>query len=353
MACPSALDAPVALPPNFGLVGKEAAQFAHLIHGFDAFLAAYAPQARALVSFDIDGTLACINARLALAPGQRRRGEQQLRRTAADWDTVLAGEHYHLDEPIEAARKYVTAVAEGGVAAVAEGEGAVAIVYLSGRRAGTEQQTREWFERHGFPPGFVLHRAKGLDSRRFKRVSLGLLRRRMDHVLAHFGDRPADDGCSALAAGVRPVVVLPNEWVGARHIHGGLAATAEQAYVPLPHMQRRGSGDSVQRDELDALRRCHWWAVSYSDLVPLHYAAKAEGSPGAGAGAGAADGTGSSGGGGAMADGVQKRPRPRSAKKASAGGGAKRPRRCSPEEIEAKRRRALAKLARKAEGVVK
>ena len=32
-------------------------------------------------------------------------------RTAADWDVVLDGANYHLDVPIEAARRYVCAIA--------------------------------------------------------------------------------------------------------------------------------------------------------------------------------------------------------------------------------------------------
>jgi FMN phosphatase YigB (HAD superfamily) len=139
------------------------------------------------ISVDIDGTIADISARIATAEQTAKPG------TALYWDTLLDGELYHLDRPIEEARKFL-------VRWTLEAKGE--IVYLSGRRKGTQLSTRRWLEKHAFPTGRIIHRVKGSDSRYFKTCQLRELAV-VANLEAHFGDRLEDDGGAAKAAGVR------------------------------------------------------------------------------------------------------------------------------------------------------
>ena len=84
---------------------------------------------RKAISFDIDGTLVDIQKRLALSPGVNGV------RKPKDWNIVLSGEHYHLDEPIEIARRFVQYCAEQDFQ----------ILYISGRREQTLQDSRVFF----------------------------------------------------------------------------------------------------------------------------------------------------------------------------------------------------------------
>ena len=147
------------------------------------------------ISVDIDGTIADISARLAAAEGRATPG------TAAYWEVLLDGNLYHLDQPIEHARKFLlrwTTEVRGD------------IVYLSGRRKGTEIATRKWLEKHAFPTGRIIHRAKGSDSRFFKTCQLKELAVAAN-LAAHFGDRVEDDGGAAKAAGVRFCHIKEND----------------------------------------------------------------------------------------------------------------------------------------------
>ena len=155
-----------------------------------------APGAR-IMSFDLDGTVASIQRRLDLAPGKPDKNGN-MTRSSTDWNVVLNGVNYHLDAPIPGARRYVNSLTQQGYT----------IVYLSGRREGTEEHTARWLLEHGFPRGTaIIHRPKGVNSKLFKQHVLVALKR-VGTVVAHFGDRPGDDCISAVRANVRPVCVV-------------------------------------------------------------------------------------------------------------------------------------------------
>ncbi|CEL95753.1 unnamed protein product [Vitrella brassicaformis CCMP3155] len=165
-----------------------------------------------VVSFDIDGTLANIEKRLALKP---------VPRSDADWDVILSGDNYYLDEPIPEARAFLQQLVQLTRHHPADGDppsSPITIVYLSGRRAGTEVQTSQWLAAHGFPHGVIFHRPKGVKGGLFKeRVLRCLHQPPRRHVMAHVGDRPMEDALAAVKTGVRPVLIAPNEWTGKAH----------------------------------------------------------------------------------------------------------------------------------------
>ena len=146
------------------------------------------------LSVDIDGTVADIGARVRRAATVAQEGSVQY------WDALLDGDWYHLDRPIREAREFLLGwTQEGG-----------SVVYLSGRRAGTEEATRSWLETHEFPTGRVIHRMKGRDSRTFKTTELRELKKHT-RLAGHVGDRLLDDGGAARNAGVRFYHVRENE----------------------------------------------------------------------------------------------------------------------------------------------
>ncbi len=147
------------------------------------------------ISVDIDGTIADISVRIKTAERQAKPG------TGAYWETLLNGNLYHLDRPIEAARNFLKRWTSE-----VQGE----IVYLSGRRVGTEMATRTWLHKHDFPSGKIIHRVRGSDSRFFKTCRLRELAA-VAKLDAHFGDRLEDDGGAAKEAGVRFVHITEND----------------------------------------------------------------------------------------------------------------------------------------------
>ena len=150
-----------------------------------------------MVSVDMDGTIADISRRriLALESGPDKSHEF--------YNALLDGSRYHMDEPIIASRDFLHAyVAQTG------GE----IVYLSGRRQGTEHNSEEWLRAHNFPSGRILHRALGQRSLNFKLNWLRQLMKEGAWIDAHFGDRIEDDGGAAKAAGIRFVYIENNIW---------------------------------------------------------------------------------------------------------------------------------------------
>ncbi len=147
------------------------------------------------ISVDVDGTIADISARLAEAEKRAKKGTEKY------WNILLDGELYHLDKPIQGAKTFLLRWVKDG-----RGE----VVYLSGRRAGTEKATRAWLELHGFPAGSIIHRVKGSDSRYFKTYQLKDLRETC-RLVAHFGDRPDDDGGAARDADVRFFHIREND----------------------------------------------------------------------------------------------------------------------------------------------
>ena len=136
-----------------------------------------------VISVDIDGTIANISARIDKAASFAKEGTPQY------WDMALSGDLYHMDLPIVESIPLLNSY---------RGD----IVYLSGRRSGTEPQTKLWLEQHGFPAGKVIHRRRGIDSKSFKTEHLRSLRDHYKKVEGHFGDRLEDDGGAAKMAGV-------------------------------------------------------------------------------------------------------------------------------------------------------
>uniref|UniRef100_A0A0G4I194 LNS2/PITP domain-containing protein n=1 Tax=Chromera velia CCMP2878 TaxID=1169474 RepID=A0A0G4I194_9ALVE len=226
-------------------------------------------QAVRLLVTDIDGTICNIEQRLSLRPGYNGV------RSPEDWDVVLSSDYYHLDSPVLEALDFLQA-ATGRNGSVAQ------IVYLSGRRAGTETGTMGWLRHHGFPPGPIIHREKGIRTLGFKTSALRWVVRNRHRllewscegdqtggssygyrqrsltvggdvsVLGYIGDRPLEDGVAALRAGVRPVVVIPNCWITPSVLSGGIAA----AWEGNPDVGRRGE---IDYGLLEELQRSPFW----------------------------------------------------------------------------------------------
>jgi len=140
---------------------------------------------RAVVA-DIDGTLVDNSKRLAYVLSKAPMGSPDF------WRMFLSGRLFHMDEPLPKARECLNEMAKSSK-----------IIYLSGRRAGTEEDTRKQLELGGLPAGEIFHRRSGktLD---FKRDKLLELRKRYDIVCA-IGD--SDEDMEAYReAGVRRVV---------------------------------------------------------------------------------------------------------------------------------------------------
>ncbi len=150
-----------------------------------------------VLSVDIDGTIANVTKRkdFALQYGADRSREF--------FDVFLDGQHYHMDDPVIASREFLNMYREkvGGD-----------IVYLSGRREGTESQTLNWLTVHKFPLGRILHRRKGLNSAKFKSSWLHELKLQGYFIDAHIGDRLEDDGGAAKECEVRFIHVVDHHW---------------------------------------------------------------------------------------------------------------------------------------------
>ena len=144
---------------------------------------------------DVDGTVVNNSKRLAYALSKAPMGSGDF------WRIFLSGKLFHMDEPLPRARECLVEKAKEA-----------RIVYLSGRRTGTEGDTRHWLERHGYPEGEVIHRRSGktLD---FKTGKVKELKQRYDVVCA-IGDSP-EDIAAYQAAGVENVaLVITNiDWV--------------------------------------------------------------------------------------------------------------------------------------------
>ena len=135
---------------------------------------------------DVDGTVVDNSKRLAYVLGRAPMGSPDF------WRMFLSGRLFHMDEPLPRARECLKEMAKDAK-----------IIYLSGRRTGTEGDTRKQLEGGGFPTGEIFHRKSGktLD---FKRDKVSELRRRYDIVCA-IGD--TDEDMEAYrAAGVARVV---------------------------------------------------------------------------------------------------------------------------------------------------
>ena len=186
-----------------------------------------------VLSLDIDGTVANIDGRVARAKGIHNEGSKKY------WEELLRGDLYHMDEPIQesldsvnawlaqysidywrkSARLYVYAKKAQTTPGVELPRAPRIVVYVSGRRAGTEPQTIDWLQRHKFPQGRVFHRDRGTRSFQWK-VSMLRDLRKVSDVRAHIGDRE-DDRMAAKQARVMGVHVNENTWLTQQEIKSG------------------------------------------------------------------------------------------------------------------------------------
>ena len=204
---------------------------------WDASMTSKKPE---VLSLDIDGTVANIDRRVQRAKGIHKEGSKRY------WEELLRGDLYHVDEPIKecldsvnawlaqyslddwrkSARLYVEAKnahASGGLKngtieteQYSEPRAPRIVVYVSGRRAGTEPQTIDWLQKHTFPQGRVFHRNRGTRSLKWKVDTLRDLRK-VSNVRAHIGDRD-DDMRAAKQARVMGVRVNENTWLTEQEI---------------------------------------------------------------------------------------------------------------------------------------
>lgn len=216
----------------------QAAEF--LSEDLDLWAASMGSKKVEVLSLDIDGTVANIDGRVERAKGIHKEGSKKY------WEELLRGDLYHMDEPIKecldsvnawlaqhslddwrkSARIYVDAKktrASGGLENgtpetewLSEPRAPRIVVYVSGRRAGTEPQTIDWLQKHTFPLGRVFHRDRGTRSLKWKANTLRDLRK-VSHVRAHIGDRD-DDKHAAEQARVMGVRVNENTWLTEQEI---------------------------------------------------------------------------------------------------------------------------------------
>jgi phosphoglycolate phosphatase-like HAD superfamily hydrolase len=144
---------------------------------------------------DIDGTVVDTSERLAYVLSKAPLGSHDFYRI------FLSGQLFHMDKPLPRARECLLEMAKTNH-----------IIYLSGRRAGTEEETRKQLESGGFPKGDIHLRRSGktLD---FKTEKVRELAKKFDIVCA-IGDTP-EDIVAYQAAGVKDTrLVLTNmDWI--------------------------------------------------------------------------------------------------------------------------------------------
>jgi predicted secreted acid phosphatase len=147
------------------------------------------------VVVDVDGTVMDNSKRLAYVLSKAPMGSPDF------WRIFLSGSLFHMDEPLPKARECLLEMAKTNH-----------IIYLSGRRVGTEEDTRKQLESGGLPKGDIHLRRSGktLD---FKTEKMRELAKKFDIVCA-IGDRP-DDIVAYQAAGVKDTrLVLTNmDWL--------------------------------------------------------------------------------------------------------------------------------------------
>jgi len=156
-----------------------------------------------VLSVDIDGTIADIAARINMSKSYYQEGSNQY------WDMLLDGQYYYMDTPIIPAREWLKKWITGG-------NQKREIFYVSGRRQGTEEQTKTWLKKYDFPDGQIIHRRKKVQSGPFKARELSNLSRKYN-VVAHLGDRD-DDGWAANEAGVRFIRCTDGYWLTLKQV---------------------------------------------------------------------------------------------------------------------------------------
>lgn len=149
-----------------------------------------------IITVDMDGTVADISKRREYALQFGPDGSVEF------YNVFLDGQFYHMDDPIAPSIEFLWEYSEK-----LKGK----IVYLSGRRRGSEAQSEAWLRQHGFPAGDIVHREMGHRSLAFKKDWLQSLRRQA-WVDAHFGDRLEDDGGAARFTGIKFIHIKDNTW---------------------------------------------------------------------------------------------------------------------------------------------
>ena len=238
------------------------------------------------IIFDLDATLVDIERRLNVAPGSRSDGT----RTMKQYDIVLSGELYYLDEPIPVALAYLHYLNDLNK---------YNIIYLSGRRQSTIKQTRDWLfgnrdereilengqNNNGnfwkfhkfriFPDGYIIHRMKGMKGNEFKEQYLRILNEHYN-IVAYFGDRLVDDCFSAIQANIRPVLVLANEWLYLKHICNGLSSVIEdiedEIINPANKRPKQRDRSYTPQYVLNTIKNSQYYNMSYNDLIPIEFA---------------------------------------------------------------------------------
>lgn len=185
------------------------------------------------LSFDIDGTVANISERLAYA--EKRAGNTT---SAQYWNILLSGSLYDMDTPIPNVKAFM----DTWKASEDPDDVCRNFVYLSGRRSGTENQTKAWLKKFGFPDGMIIHRPKGQKSMEWKAAELTKLKSEFT-VVAHFGDRD-DDVNAAKRAKIWGIRVEENKWLDEKELRTADAvngrASAGVNFEKADNMWNRG-----------------------------------------------------------------------------------------------------------------
>ncbi len=125
---------------------------------------------------DIDGTIANIDARI-----EKAEQSGHSKRSPKYWDYALSGDLFSMDTPIPTTPECMQKLAR-------EAE----IVYMSGRRAGTEKHTQDWLREHGFPDGNIILRPKGTETEQFKTERIAQLKEEGREVVLGIGNSDGD-----------------------------------------------------------------------------------------------------------------------------------------------------------------
>eukprot|EP01084_Bolivina_argentea_P098264 176611_1 len=231
----------------------------------------YIDHSKETIIFDIDGTIADIEKRLALSPGTKSDGS----RKRSEWNIVLNGNNYKYDRVIPVAWAYLKYI---------ESLNKYNILYLSGRRINSINDTINWlFNINKYPKGYVIHRFKGMSGQDFKQQQLIKLNNKLN-IICYFGDRIIDDCICSIKAGIRPILVKPNEWLFRKHIYGGVKSVINDIINEHNYMIEKYKNDgkinilnqlqnrNIPNAFIDIAKNSQYWDMSYEDIIPMQYA---------------------------------------------------------------------------------
>ncbi len=163
------------------------------------------PNAPVTLAVDIDGTVADITWRVDRAVKQLAlSGRDQDR---AFWDTLLDSSQFGRDVAVPLAAPFLRSWVH---AVQARWPWGGRLAYVSGRREGQEEATREWLSTNSFPDGSIVLRPRGAETGPWKATALRRLQEE-GHVVGYIGDR-LEDMQAATEAGVLGYKVEENAW---------------------------------------------------------------------------------------------------------------------------------------------